>query len=600
MRFRSAITLAAFILIASDLKGFAQTLAETNLELARRATETLNAFHEKTPLDRESSRKLHVAYWTPLDREPANDYVARLSRVLKHIQHFYADQMEANGFGRRTIGLDLRDNGDVRIHLVKGRGNTSEYGKASGSKIRQECLPVLRRAGLQAERETLVIFCNLGFWDEKARRMSHESPYYAGGNNASGTAWQLDEPIMDTRRLTDTEMMFDGEYGRISMGKHNSIFIGGVAHELGHALSLPHNKERPDERVALGTALMGSGNRTYGDEVRSEGKGSFLSFASALRLASHPQFSGSTRAMNRRVSAAFEDLAFESTEKGFRVSARVLSDTPVYGVVAYTDPAGGGDYNATTQCAVPDGAGQFSIDCAALVSGKEGELRLVACHVNGKVSTKRYGYRVANDGKVDLSNVITRLRLSPFVSAIRQGNERSARSIAQRLQDRERKIADRILRAKFGSPPNGKPSEVADILSTVGLTDVRPSDAKVGWIGPVYDMLPDENVLITVGNRVFERGIYAHAPAKHRFELSQKWRRFVGQVGLASGHPGSVVFVVSLDGTELWRSKLIQEGRLAAFDLDVAQGTELELSVENGGNGNGADWGVWLDPQLKR
>ena len=87
-------------------------------------------------------------------------------------------------------------------------------------------------------------------------------------------------------------MITDGEYGRISLGKHNSIFIGGMAHELGHALGLPHCRGSADE-AQLGTALMGSGNRTFGDEIRGEGRGTFLSRAHALRLASHPQFSNS-------------------------------------------------------------------------------------------------------------------------------------------------------------------------------------------------------------------------------------------------------------------------------------------------------------------
>ncbi|MEO1529078.1 MAG: NPCBM/NEW2 domain-containing protein, partial [Planctomycetota bacterium] len=119
-------------------------------------------------------------------------------------------------------------------------------------------------------------------------------------------------------------------------------------------------------------------------------------------------------------------------------------------------------------------------------------------------------------------------------------------------------------------------------------------------VGPRYDFVPNEQLLLLAGNKLFESGIYAHAPAAHRYRLSGKWKRFRGRVGLASGHPGSVVFVVSLDGTELWRSELIQEGRLLAVDVDVSGGSELQLTVENGGDGNGADWGVWLDPSLHR
>ncbi len=110
-------------------------------------------------------------------------------------------------------------------------------------------------------------------------------------------AWQLDSPELDATNLSLTKPMIqDGQYGRISLGKHNSIFTGGIAHELGHAPGLPHREARPDEAVR-GTALMGSGNQTYGDEVRGEGRGSFLMLAHALRLASHPQFSGSVRAL---------------------------------------------------------------------------------------------------------------------------------------------------------------------------------------------------------------------------------------------------------------------------------------------------------------
>ena len=269
-------------------------------------------------------------------------------------------------------------------------------------------------------------------------------------------------------------------------------------------------------------------------------------------------------------------------------------------MIAYTDPEGGGDYDATTQCAVPDDSGFIAIDCRSLVRGKPGELRLLACHVNGKVSQERFGYRVAADGAVDLTDSLLRLELRPFVSAIRDRNEERARSMADGMMGMAKRVADRILRGRFGTPRTETPAMIAAGLSSLSLTDAAASEASVGWMSPRYDTLPGDDVLLAAGNQMFASGIYAHAPAMHRYELGKKWRRFQGQVGLAAGHRGSVVFVVLLDGTELWRSEMIQQGRLVAFDVDVAGGNELQLKVENGGDGNGADWGVWFDPRLTR
>jgi hypothetical protein len=60
------------------------------------------------------------------------------------------------------------------------------------------------------------------------------------------------------------------------------------------------------------------------------------------------------------------------------------------------------------------------------------------------------------------------------------------------------------------------------------------------------------------------------------------------------------VFVISADGKELWRSKVVREGETLPFDVEVQNVKTLELRVEDGGNGNSSDWGVWLDPLLTR
>ncbi|MBM3965468.1 MAG: alpha/beta fold hydrolase, partial [Planctomycetes bacterium] len=524
-----------------------------------------DAYVAETPVP--SKRTLHVVYWTPSDREPLPQYRERLDRVLTDIQSFYRFEMNRNGFGEITFSLDKESDGILRVHVVRGTSPYSRYNVESGYKIRNECLPTLTEAGIDTDKETIVLFCNMSNWEEASRIMSQNSPYYATGGLRSGTAWQVDSVLLDSRLLSEKEpMLRDGQYGNISVGRYNSIFVGGVCHELGHALGLPHNKERLDEGRLLGTSLMGSGNRTYGEDRRGEGRGSFLSFADALRLASHPLFIGSEKEIDLPSTAMVEIDSVERTSDGtgFAVSGTVRGDPQVYGIVGYLDPKGGSDYDATTVTAIPDHEGHFILRCDELAKGATSALRVVACQANGGRINDQVAvipFEVDASGLVDVSSYRTALRLRAVVQAVKRRDPTVARLELERLEknssDHPRVPNDLdIARALVGSlslQPTIPPSEYD--ASHVWISEAASKSAKVGWLRPMLNRLPEDPVAICIAGKTFARGLYAHAPSNYTYDLGGMWGKLTGYAGLAETHAGSVVFVITGDGKELWRSK---------------------------------------------
>jgi len=337
--------------------------------------------------DVQGERPLIVTLFTGNDTDPAPLYRERLTRTMEHIQAFYAREMNRHGFGPLTFGLETEDDGLIRVRVVRGERPNAEYNGDHGREIRGIVNRALAEEGIDGRKQTVVIFCNLTVWDAERRTMRHHSPYYAIGSSREGIAWQLDSVLLDAAELGNTardQFLRDGQYGHISLGRYQSIFVGGTCHELGHAFGMPHNRDRADERALWGTALMGSGNRTYGEELRDEGRGSFLTLTHAMKLAVHPSFSGSVREMTRRPRSRFASLDLEpiAQGKGVRLSGQVESDIPVHAVLAYLDPEGGSDYDARTHVVVPDEDGRFTLDCTAF-HGQRGRIRLVKVHANG-------------------------------------------------------------------------------------------------------------------------------------------------------------------------------------------------------------------------
>jgi len=547
---------------------------------------------------------IRIVYFVTSDRVPIAGFQERLDRVMTEVQRFYRQGMQAASYGPKTFGLDRDEQGRLRIDVVSGKHPMRSYGRNDSRRVREEVKTALAARGIDVDRQTIVIFQTLLAWENG--RAIEIGPYVGGGDQRAGTAWVYDDERLDPRLLSSREP--GGYYGRpCSVGEFNSHYVGGVAHELGHAFGLPHDRQRIADRTR-GLSLMGGGNHTYGQDLRGEGAGSFLSAASAMLLAYSRPFAGEQATGPRRPTCRLSELDARFADGKIVLTGKAIAAPPAFGIAAFNDwakiPA---DYDAVSWTCPVAADGSFRLEVGELREGAS-QLRLRACHTDGTSSPYAFDYQVDAKGTPDLGPFQCRLPLAEAVEAYAAGDHRRAAELAAELQRRfadtpdvRRKAAH--LQTLLKPRPQRRLAELADQAGPAPVSGVRFRTATVGWGRPLFDEVliePPGQCFLQVGGQFFERGLYAHAPARHELDLDRKWQRFQTSYGLQDGHDGSVVFVVQGDGRELFRSPTIREHVRHTLDVDVANVSVLTLRVEDGGDGANSDWGVWIEPQVSR
>lgn len=350
------------------------------------------------------ARVLRIIYFTPSDREPVPQYAARLESIFEDLRQFYQTEMARNGFGPKTFRLDRDASDKLVIHLIKGKETTDYYAKNWEDRhhlIADVCASALLKDGIQFSNETATIVCNLANWDEKSRAYSHPAPYTGTWSRTGGFCWFMDSPILDIKLLHQAEpVVEDFQFGKIPMGRRNSMFIGSIGHELGHALGMPHSGERWDERK-LGKSIMGMGNLQY--RLDGPGKGAFLNMAGAMRLAARPFFRNSNKGLGEvpkiekvklRLSTKVTRPDLIGRPGAFRLEGTVKGEPPVYGVIAYFDSVHDGGYRSPAATSVPDEDGNFAIEISDLKPCKDGKVTVSFCHANGTTSARVANFKV--------------------------------------------------------------------------------------------------------------------------------------------------------------------------------------------------------------
>lgn len=356
-------------------------------------------------------KKLRVVYFYPADRKPIKDHRKRWNGIMTDIQNFFRTEMNRLGYKQVTISLE-KENSILKLHEVQGIHKDANYTYKSGGKIKGEVFKALRAKGINPEEETLLIVCGLSKTDGK--KVTIYSPYYGmGANHNKGICFTADmewlsiEGLKPDPKKIILQVKEHRGFEPFTLNRFNTVYIGGTIHELGHGLSLPHNLGTKKESTR-GTALMGAGNYTYRKEWL-QGKGSFLTHSSALRLLVHPLFRGSTNQAKKPPSLRYKKLSLSTKNGAIQINGTIDSTIPAVAMIAYNDGENKGqrgymvnnNYDATSWTSVLNPNNEFFLEVGDLRDGNH-QIRLVSVHINGAITTKRMHYSM-KDGVFDFS-----------------------------------------------------------------------------------------------------------------------------------------------------------------------------------------------------
>ena len=91
---------------------------QDNRNYARRFAANLNTGEPRT---------VRLIYFLPNDRPYQAEVVQHLKDRILTVQTFFANQMEAHGYGRQTFRVETDSQGEPMVHRVNGRYPDSHY-----------------------------------------------------------------------------------------------------------------------------------------------------------------------------------------------------------------------------------------------------------------------------------------------------------------------------------------------------------------------------------------------------------------------------------------------------------------------------------------
>ena len=156
---------------------------------------------------------VRLIYFRPRDRQPPPNINVKMDQLIKDVQQFYADQMEAHGFGRKTFQFETDAHGNAVVYHIVGRFEDADYANYDNNPLSEI------GEQLRGSKRICLVVLDRGF-------RSRTACGSGSGSNHSGSA---------------------NIYGL------DCLNFQTVAHELGHAFGLHHDFRSNTYMMSYGT-----------------------------------------------------------------------------------------------------------------------------------------------------------------------------------------------------------------------------------------------------------------------------------------------------------------------------------------------------------
>ena len=289
----------------------------------------------------QSAYVVRLIYFRPRDRQPPPNINVKMDQLIKDVQRFYADQMEAHGFGRKTFQFETDAHGNAVVYHIVGRFEDADYADHNNNPLSEI------GEQLRGSKRIRLVVLDSHFYP-------HQRCGLGGGGSHSGRAHIYDLGCLD---------------------------FSTVAHELGHAFGLHHDFRSNAYMMSYGP-----------DHVRTK-----LSQCAAEWLDVHRYFNTHQAAANAKTIIEMLPPSLASPPNAIRFRFRVTDPDGLHQVQLLTTTLSGAAKGSLELIACKHLNGKLSDTVNFVTTSLGPENRSVSLHVmdvNGNFPNSRTNFPV--------------------------------------------------------------------------------------------------------------------------------------------------------------------------------------------------------------